>query len=140
MLQWHICTLLIILEEAVFIYWFIFSVSLWQEQCIPLVRKNGDFQSARNTKKLVNRMHDNIIFCLENLGIWGAFQVRSCENNWISCSVNLQLRAFPLQLNNLLLVLLWFLFYILQLFSIYLNYIHKLCTLANSCWRILNRA
>ncbi|PPS05772.1 hypothetical protein GOBAR_AA14871 [Gossypium barbadense] len=45
-----------------------------KRQCIPLVRKNGDIQSARNTKKLLNRMHDNIIFCLENLGIWGALQ------------------------------------------------------------------
>ncbi|TYH69445.1 hypothetical protein ES332_D05G056400v1 [Gossypium tomentosum] len=45
-----------------------------KRQCIPFVRKNGDIQSARNTKKLLNRMHDNIIFCLENLGIWGALQ------------------------------------------------------------------
>lgn len=59
---------------------FFFNLSLWQEQCIStLVRKNGNFQCARNTKKLLNRMHDNIIFCLENLGLWGALQVR--KNN-----------------------------------------------------------
>ncbi|XP_022729085.1 dicer-like protein 4 isoform X2 [Durio zibethinus] len=46
-----------------------------KRQCISaLGRKNGDFQSVRNTKKLLNRMHDNIIFCLENLGLWGALQ------------------------------------------------------------------
>ncbi|KAK8581994.1 hypothetical protein V6N12_072193 [Hibiscus sabdariffa] len=45
-----------------------------KRQCILLVRKNGDFQSAKNTRKLLNRMHDNIIFCLENLGLWGALQ------------------------------------------------------------------
>ncbi|KAE8682671.1 Dicer-like protein 4 [Hibiscus syriacus] len=45
-----------------------------KRQCILLIRKNGDFQSAKNTKKLLNRMHDNIIFCLENLGLWGALQ------------------------------------------------------------------
>ncbi|XVF48473.1 hypothetical protein PTKIN_Ptkin03bG0193100 [Pterospermum kingtungense] len=49
-----------------------------KRQCIStLGRKNGNFQCARNTKKLLNRMHDNIIFCLENLGLWGALQ--ACE-------------------------------------------------------------
>ncbi|XVF35510.1 hypothetical protein REPUB_Repub18cG0151900 [Reevesia pubescens] len=46
-----------------------------KRQCISTIgRKNGGFQCAKNTKKLLNRMHDNIIFCLENLGLWGALQ------------------------------------------------------------------
>ncbi|XVE71087.1 hypothetical protein DITRI_Ditri10aG0122200 [Diplodiscus trichospermus] len=46
-----------------------------RRQCIStLGRKNGNIQYVRNTKKLLNRMHDNIIFCLENLGLWGALQ------------------------------------------------------------------
>nr|WOD55120.1 DICER-like protein 4 [Abelmoschus esculentus] len=45
-----------------------------KQQCKLLVRKNGDFQSAKNKRKMLNRMHDNIIFCLENLGLWGALQ------------------------------------------------------------------
>ncbi|XP_021275641.1 dicer-like protein 4 isoform X3 [Herrania umbratica] len=46
-----------------------------KRQCIStLGRKNGDSQCARNTKKLLRRMHDNIVFCLENLGLWGALQ------------------------------------------------------------------
>ncbi|GMI92533.1 DICER-LIKE 4, dicer-like 4 [Hibiscus trionum] len=47
-----------------------------KRQCIStLVRKN--VQSDTSMKKLLNRMHDNITFCLENLGLWGA--LRACQ-------------------------------------------------------------
>ncbi|KAK7388536.1 hypothetical protein VNO78_23354 [Psophocarpus tetragonolobus] len=44
-------------------------------QCIAnLSRSIEDHQKRMNTKKLLNRMHDNVVFCLRNLGIWGALQ------------------------------------------------------------------
>lgn len=57
--------------------------------CIAtLSGKIGDHQSIRNTKRQLVRMHDNIIFCLENLGLWGALQATRvflkgdvCETN-----------------------------------------------------------
>ncbi|KAK7329981.1 hypothetical protein VNO77_24164 [Canavalia gladiata] len=39
-----------------------------------LGRSMEDHQKWMNTKKLLNRMHDNVVFCLGNLGIWGALQ------------------------------------------------------------------
>ncbi|KAK7347176.1 hypothetical protein VNO80_21703 [Phaseolus coccineus] len=46
-----------------------------KRQCIAAVgRSTEDHQKRMNTKKLLNRMHDNVIFCLRNLGIWGALQ------------------------------------------------------------------
>ncbi|GLU01387.1 hypothetical protein SLE2022_186970 [Rubroshorea leprosula] len=46
-----------------------------KHQCIStLSQKIGDHQSIRNIKRLLLRMHVNILFCLENLGLWGALQ------------------------------------------------------------------
>ncbi|KAI4335598.1 hypothetical protein L6164_014232 [Bauhinia variegata] len=46
-----------------------------KRQCIATLSKNTeDHQKRRDTKKLLNRMHENVVFCLENLGIWGALQ------------------------------------------------------------------
>ncbi|TKY54740.1 Dicer protein 4 [Spatholobus suberectus] len=46
-----------------------------KHQCIAtLGRSIKDHQKRMNTKKLLNRMHDNVVFCLGNLGIWGALQ------------------------------------------------------------------
>ncbi|KAJ6698597.1 DICER-RELATED [Salix purpurea] len=35
---------------------------------------NQSLESLRSTKKVLIRMHESIIFCLENLGLWGALQ------------------------------------------------------------------
>lgn len=35
-----------------------------------------DQSSLESTWKLLQKVHSNIIFCLENLGLWGALQVR----------------------------------------------------------------
>ncbi|XP_027329743.1 dicer-like protein 4 [Abrus precatorius] len=44
-------------------------------QCVATIGKSiEDHQKRMNTKKLLNRMHDNVLFCLGNLGIWGALQ------------------------------------------------------------------
>ncbi|CAK7338283.1 unnamed protein product [Dovyalis caffra] len=49
-----------------------------KRQCIVEIGKktvgNLSLQSLRSTKKVLIRMHENIIFCLEHLGLWGAFQ------------------------------------------------------------------
>ncbi|KAG4942949.1 hypothetical protein JHK84_047034 [Glycine max] len=46
-----------------------------KRQCIAnLGRSIEDHQKRMNAKKLLNRMHDNVIFGLQNLGIWGALQ------------------------------------------------------------------
>ncbi|KAF2310484.1 hypothetical protein GH714_012834 [Hevea brasiliensis] len=46
--------------------------------CISELHKKVDecqsVQGLRNTKKVLSRMHDNVVFCLENLGLWGALQ------------------------------------------------------------------
>ncbi|XP_022134940.1 dicer-like protein 4 isoform X2 [Momordica charantia] len=46
-----------------------------KRQCIVVLgQMKGEHEDLRATKKLLCRMHDNIIFCLENLGVWGALQ------------------------------------------------------------------
>ncbi|KAJ1382389.1 Ribonuclease III domain [Sesbania bispinosa] len=46
-----------------------------KRQCIAtLGRSIEDHQKRMNTKKLLSRIHDNVVFCLGNLGIWGALQ------------------------------------------------------------------
>ncbi|XP_057416862.1 dicer-like protein 4 isoform X3 [Lotus japonicus] len=46
-----------------------------KSQCIATLGRNiEDHQKRMNTKKLLKRMHDNVVFCLTNLGIWGALQ------------------------------------------------------------------
>ncbi|KAG6676656.1 hypothetical protein I3842_15G163400 [Carya illinoinensis] len=46
-----------------------------KRQCITtLSMKINDHQKLRNSKKLLTRMQDNMLFCLENLGLWGALQ------------------------------------------------------------------
>ncbi|KAL2338481.1 hypothetical protein Fmac_012927 [Flemingia macrophylla] len=47
-----------------------------KRQCIATLGRRSieDRQKWMNTKKLLNRMHDNVVFCLQNLGIWGALQ------------------------------------------------------------------
>ncbi|KAF9680685.1 hypothetical protein SADUNF_Sadunf06G0147300 [Salix dunnii] len=35
---------------------------------------NQSLESLRSTKKVLIRMHESIIFCLENLGLWGALE------------------------------------------------------------------
>ncbi|KAI8018266.1 Dicer-like protein 4 [Camellia lanceoleosa] len=39
-----------------------------------LSTKTDDLGSLKSTKKMLRRLHNNLIFCLENLGVWGAFQ------------------------------------------------------------------
>ncbi|KAJ0076977.1 hypothetical protein Patl1_35318 [Pistacia atlantica] len=42
-------------------------------ECLStLSRERHDVQSLRNIKKQINRLHDNLMYCLENLGVWGA--------------------------------------------------------------------
>ncbi|XP_050382683.1 dicer-like protein 4 isoform X2 [Argentina anserina] len=49
-----------------------------KRQCIAeLSKKTSDYQSIRSTKKTLNRVHDSIMFCLENLGLWGALQAKN---------------------------------------------------------------
>ncbi|WJZ98263.1 hypothetical protein VitviT2T_016802 [Vitis vinifera] len=46
-----------------------------KSQCVLSLRRNvEDHKSLRSTKKLLQRMHDNLIFSMENLGLWGALQ------------------------------------------------------------------
>ncbi|XP_030546666.1 dicer-like protein 4 [Rhodamnia argentea] len=46
-----------------------------KHQCLStLSRKKDDHQILRSTKRMLNRMHENIITCAENLGLWGATQ------------------------------------------------------------------
>ncbi|KAL9399688.1 hypothetical protein Peur_008649 [Populus x canadensis] len=49
-----------------------------KRQCIVEIGKKTDgnqsLESLRSTKRMLIRMHENIIFCLENLGLWGALQ------------------------------------------------------------------
>ncbi|XP_062078299.1 dicer-like protein 4 isoform X2 [Humulus lupulus] len=47
-----------------------------KRECISTLSRNitDDFQSLKSTKKLLNRLHDNMIFCLRSLGVWGALQ------------------------------------------------------------------
>ncbi|MED6180828.1 endoribonuclease Dicer [Stylosanthes scabra] len=46
-----------------------------KHQCIATLGRNiEDHQKRMNTKKLLNRIHDNVVFCLRNLGIWGGLQ------------------------------------------------------------------
>ncbi|KAJ7979648.1 Dicer-like protein [Quillaja saponaria] len=46
-----------------------------KHQCIAtLYTKTEDHQNRRNIKKVLSRMHDNVVFCLEKLGVWGALQ------------------------------------------------------------------
>ncbi|KAM7263172.1 hypothetical protein ACFE04_000855 [Oxalis oulophora] len=43
-----------------------------KKQCISMLGgTKGDHQSLRSTKKLLARVHDNMLFCLENLGLRG---------------------------------------------------------------------
>lgn len=78
----------------VFLLWLL----LYHWQCIAeLSTKTSDNQSLRSTKKLLNRVHDSIIFCLENLGLWGAIQVRKFNSSFfISFSNYFVLSLFPL--------------------------------------------
>lgn len=41
-----------------------------------LHRDGEDHQKLRKTKKMLNRMHDNIVYCIEKLGFYGALQVK----------------------------------------------------------------
>ena len=43
---------------------------------MALGQMKGEHEGLLATKKLLCRMHKNIIFCLENLGVWGALQVK----------------------------------------------------------------
>ncbi|KAI8023022.1 Dicer-like protein 4 [Camellia lanceoleosa] len=46
-----------------------------KRQCVStLSGKTDDHGSLKSIKKMLQREHNNLIFCLENLGLWGAFQ------------------------------------------------------------------
>ncbi|KAK4798282.1 hypothetical protein SAY86_030608 [Trapa natans] len=46
--------------------------------CMSMLNKNGeDHQKHRKAKKMLNRMHDNISYCVEKLGFYGA--VQACQ-------------------------------------------------------------
>ncbi|KAL5078183.1 hypothetical protein RYX36_017167, partial [Vicia faba] len=54
------------------LYWKIEEIKC---QCIEtLGRSIEDHQKRMSTKKLLNWVHDNMVFCLRSLGIWGALQ------------------------------------------------------------------
>lgn len=51
----------------------------WYEQCLTSLKQqidNHQTQVLLNMKKLLKRTHDNLIYSLVNLGLWGAIQVR----------------------------------------------------------------
>ncbi|KAM7508303.1 hypothetical protein LguiA_018756 [Lonicera macranthoides] len=44
-------------------------------QCVSMLRKKADDHTTlNNIKKTLQRLHGNLMFCLENLGLWGALQ------------------------------------------------------------------
>ncbi|KAK4265332.1 hypothetical protein QN277_026397 [Acacia crassicarpa] len=44
-------------------------------ECMEILRRSTeDHLKRRNMKRLLNRVHDNVLFCLVNLGIFGALQ------------------------------------------------------------------
>ncbi|XP_022888734.1 dicer-like protein 4 isoform X2 [Olea europaea var. sylvestris] len=46
-----------------------------KHQCLSALRMDtADRTLLKNTKKLLQRLHSNLIFCLSNLGLWGALQ------------------------------------------------------------------
>lgn len=46
-----------------------------KHQCmLTLPTKSLDHDTLRITKKMLQKLHGNIVFCLENLGLWGALQ------------------------------------------------------------------
>ncbi|XP_054806590.1 dicer-like protein 4 isoform X2 [Prosopis cineraria] len=54
-----------------------YCTKLWEIkcQCIEILRSSTEYHlKRRNTKKLLNRMHNNVLFCLENLGVCGVLQ------------------------------------------------------------------
>lgn len=45
-------------------------------QCmLTLITTIDDHSALKNTKKALQRLHGNLGFCLENLGLWGALHV-----------------------------------------------------------------
>nr|DAD45156.1 TPA_asm: hypothetical protein HUJ06_003386 [Nelumbo nucifera] len=49
-----------------------------RSQCISSLSQNtGDRWQIRKNKKLLRKLHENMIFCLQNLGLWGAKQAAS---------------------------------------------------------------
>lgn len=53
---------------------------------MALGQVEGEHEVLLATKKLLFRMHENILFCLESLGVWGAWQVKNFSNlNAILC-------------------------------------------------------
>ncbi|KAI3814662.1 hypothetical protein L1987_14305 [Smallanthus sonchifolius] len=42
-----------------------------------LIKNIEDFSMLKNTKKALQRLHCNLEFCLQNLGLWGALQVHA---------------------------------------------------------------
>ncbi|KAK3033196.1 hypothetical protein RJ639_036988 [Escallonia herrerae] len=52
-----------------------------KHQCVSaLSRKTDDHSSLYSIKKILQRLHGNMIFCLENLGVWGALQFCCCQS------------------------------------------------------------
>ncbi|VFQ61325.1 unnamed protein product [Cuscuta campestris] len=45
-----------------------------------LHKRIGDQSTLMNTKRLLRRMHSHLIFCLENLGLWGALEASRVLN------------------------------------------------------------
>uniref|UniRef100_A0A5B7C289 Putative dicer-like protein 4 isoform X2 n=1 Tax=Davidia involucrata TaxID=16924 RepID=A0A5B7C289_DAVIN len=46
-----------------------------KHQCVSALSSKVDSHSSlRSIKKMLQRLHDNLIFCMENLGLWGALQ------------------------------------------------------------------
>lgn len=51
------------------------QIEMIKQQCVSdLTKKTGDHNTLRTTKKMLQKLHCNIIFSLENLGLWGALQ------------------------------------------------------------------
>ncbi|CAI9097482.1 OLC1v1033915C1 [Oldenlandia corymbosa var. corymbosa] len=44
------------------------------ESVSALPRNIGDHDTLRSTKKMLQRLHGNILFCMEHVGLWGALQ------------------------------------------------------------------
>ncbi|GAA0157583.1 hypothetical protein LIER_14823 [Lithospermum erythrorhizon] len=51
------------------------KLEVLKDQCVSeLYSKNYDHKTTRSSKKALVRLHGNIVFCLESLGVWGALQ------------------------------------------------------------------
>ncbi|XP_057537099.1 dicer-like protein 4 isoform X3 [Amaranthus tricolor] len=57
-----------------------------KRQCTSMLcRSSDDLSRVQNTKKLLQKLHNNILFCLTSLGLWGALQACRVHLNGGDC-------------------------------------------------------